>query len=124
MVKPSTAVPEKYRNNASIVKPKAGINMNHPKMVTTCSGAPEKEVMLRSAYFTRLQKLHLEVPISRSCTSKGIWIVLNPTQEDKARKNGVRSGISRRASTAFRSRSLKSEAFFSCQFFVSRLMIP
>ena len=63
------------------------------------------------AYLISFQTDHLEVPAARSCTAKGTEIVLKPIQEESARKKGARSGMASSASTACRSRSLKSEAF-------------
>ena len=84
--------------------------MTAPKMVTTCIGAAENEVTLEIAYFTSDQVDHLEAPTVRSCTSNSTCVVLNPTQEDSARKNAFFSCIFSSTVIALRSSSLKSDA--------------
>ena len=110
VVNPSSAVPVKYRYRDWMPSMTEAKNITKPNRETNCMGAPEKEVMFWTAYLVRLHTDHLETPISRSCTSNGRIVVLNPTQEDRARKKGARSGMIKSASIALRSSSLKSEA--------------
>lgn len=110
MVNPSCAVPVKYLYSDWMPRPAEHKNITHPRKVTNCKGAPEKDVMLRIAYLVSFQTDHLDMPISRSFTWKGMDTVLKPIQADGARKNGARSGIVSSAFTAWQSKSLKSEA--------------
>src|SRR5699024_1178353 len=97
-------------------------SMIRPRRETICIGAAEKEEILETAYLISDQVDHFVSPTSRSRTSNSTEVVLNPIQEDRARKKAFFSRIFKRAFTAFRSRSLKSEAR-DISTFVRRLMI-
>ena len=66
MVKPSSAVPVKYRYREWAANTTENNNIIHPIKVTNCIGAPEKEVIFRMAYLVRLHMDHLESPTVRS----------------------------------------------------------
>ena len=78
--------------------------------MTICIGAALNDVILFTAYRTNDLNDHLDSPASRSCTSNSTYVVLNPTQDDNARKNTFRSGSFRNSSAACRSINLKSDA--------------
>ncbi len=110
VVAPGTDRPRIYERSESIPCRIIRINMMIPSHVTICIGSVVNEVMLKTAYRISDFVDHLELPASRSCTSKGTAIVRKPTHEESARKNACFSFMFKSAFTTFLSRSLKSEA--------------
>ena len=102
VVNPATACPENYILSDCIPSSTANTKNTTPKNVTICIGAALNDVILFTAYRTNDLNDHLDSPASRSCTSNSTYVVLNPTQDDNARKNTLRSGSFRNSSAACR----------------------
>ena len=69
VVKPSTAVPDRYFTSVCTARMTLNRIDTIPIIVTSCSGRVLNEVALVTAYFMRLKKDHLLVPNCLSCTS-------------------------------------------------------
>ena len=121
VVKPPSARPENFCTSAIVPSTSETSSIIPPSTVTSCMGAAENEAILSTAYFASAGVDHLELPPARFCTSKGMLTVLKPIHAESARKKAFRSRMLMRTLTAFRSSSLKSEAF-AMSMPVARLM--